>query len=160
MLESAFSAILAGKSEPIYVAHFPNTLNNRLFLAAEISKLYGAFLTPEMHEGDLCETLQQGGMWIQKKYIYHPAPTSLQTSLFIKVLEEELVRSLDITCDGSVWVHLGYDYGPTSAILEFVFQEVGLSADFYYLIPYKSHTHIYIRSDEVILNLNLKGPPI
>ncbi len=159
-LQNACSVILSGKGEPVYVIHYPDTTKNRLFLAFEISRLYGAFLTIEMHEENLCAILQQKGMWIQKRSLYHPVPTSFQISLFISTLERELLQSLEKTKSCAAWVHLGYDYGPTSAILELVFREVGLDADFYYLLPYKSHTYIYIHDGEIILNLNFKGPPI
>ncbi len=159
-LQKEFSLILTGEGETTYVINYPDTPKGRFGLASEIAKLYGAFLTLEMHEEDLCEILQHKGMWIQKRCLYHPIPTSFQISLFINTLERELLQSFEKTYDGAAWVHLGYDYGPTSAILELVFQEAGLDGDFYYLLPYKSHTHIHIRDGEITLNLNFKGPLI
>jgi hypothetical protein len=154
------NVILAGEGEPTYTTHCLDNLKNRLTIALEISKLYGAFLRPEMHEEGKCELLQQRGMWIQKKCLYHPVLTVFQISLFISILEREVLESLEKAYNSGGWVHLGYDYGPTSSILEIVFQEVGLDADFYYLLPYKSHTYIHICDGEIIVNLNFKGPLI
>lgn len=139
-IKNACHEILTGKEEPVCVLHCPDTPKNRLIIAFEISRLYGAFLTPEMHEEGQCEILHQKGIWIQKGCLYHPVLTSFQILLFTSTLERELLKSFEKTYDGTSWVHLGYDYGPTSDVLELVFQEVGLDADFYYLLPYKSHT--------------------
>ncbi|MFZ4773190.1 MAG: hypothetical protein ACOYK9_04280 [Chlamydiia bacterium] len=159
-LQSAFSAILSGEREPVYLICYPDTPKVCMAIAKEISKLYGAFLTSAMHEEDICEILKQKGVWLEKKCTYHRVVTASQISLFIGTLERELLQSFENRPGGIAWVHLGYDYGPTSPILETVFQKRGLNADFYYLLPYKSHTHIHFKDGEIVLNIHFKGPLI
>jgi hypothetical protein len=152
--------IFKEKSEAVCLFEYQDTPQDRLFVALEISKLYAIFLTPEVHEGALYEILQQKGVWIQKKHYYHPVPTPLQIRLFTKALERELLNEFAKILKDQGWIYLNYDYGPTSAILELIFQEVGLDVDFYYLLPYKSHTHIYIHDEKITIYLNFKGPII
>jgi hypothetical protein len=158
-LRDTFSAILTGKREAKYIAQYPDTPQNRIFLITEICRLYSAFLSDEMHSENTYDILQQQGIWIQKRHSYDPIPTFAQTRLFSDALENILHRII-VESDGKkIWVHLGYDYGPNSAPLEFAFKEAELNNDFYYLLPYKSHTHIRIDHGVISLNLNLVGPP-
>jgi|GEM_PF-2161351 len=158
-LRDAFSSILAGNLEPKYITQCPNTPQNCDILIKEICLLYSAFFSDALHEEVLCEILRQKGMWLQLRYSYDPIPSPEQTTLFTNALKQYLTKIIDQGGDKPIWVLLGYDYGPTSAPLEFAFEEAGLNNDFYYLLPYKSHTHIHIDQGVISLNLDLRGPP-
>ncbi|MCF7852470.1 MAG: hypothetical protein K9M07_04425 [Simkaniaceae bacterium] len=158
-LRNTFSAILSGDREPKYTAQYPDTPQNRIFLITEICRLYSAFFSDEMHSENMYDILQQQGMWIQKRHSFDPIPTFTQTLLFADALENILKRIIAEPDGKKILVHLGYDYGPNSVPLEFAFKEAGLNNDFYYLLPYKSHTHIRIDQGVISLNLNLAGPP-
>lgn len=158
-LKDAFSAILGGNLEPKYITQCQDTPQNRAILIEEICQLYSNFFTDALHEEVLCEILRQNGMWLQLRYSYHPIPSPEQRALFTNALKQYLTKTLEQGGDRRVWVHIGYDYGPTSPPLEFAFEEAGLNNDFYYLLPYKSHTHIHIDQGDISLNLNLTGPP-
>ena len=159
-LRDTFSAILTGEREAKYIAQYPDTPQNRILLITEICRLYSAFFSDEIHNENMYDILQQQGMWIQKRHSYNPIPTCTQTLLFADALENILNRIIAEQDGKKTLVHLGYDYGPNSAPLEFAFKEAGLNNDFYYLLPYKSHTHIRIDHGVISLNLNLMGPPL
>ena len=158
-LRDTFSSILAGYLEPKYSTQCPDTPQNREILIEEICQLYSRFFTDALHEELLCERLRQNGMWLQLHYSYDPIPSFEQTALFTNALKQYLTKIIDQRGDSHIWVHLGYDYGPTSDPLEFAFKEAGLNNDFYYLLPYKSHTHIHIDQRVMSLNLDFRGPP-
>jgi hypothetical protein len=158
-LRDTFSTILTGKREPKYIDQYPDTPQNRIFLITEICRLYSAFFLEEMHSEKMYDILQRQGVWIQMRHSCNPIPTSAQTRLFSDALEKILNQTIAESDGRKIWVHLGYDYGPNSAPLEFAFKEAGLNNDFYYLLPYKSHTHIHIDQGVISLNLNLTGPP-
>lgn len=158
-LRNTFSAILAGDLEPKYISQYPDTPQNRSALIEEICWLYGNFFTNALHEEPSCKILRQNGMWLQLRDSYDPVPSPQQTTLFTNALKQYLIRTLDREREERIWVHIGYDYGPTSPSLEFAFEEAGLNDDFYYLLPYKSHTHIHIDQGVITLNLDLRGPP-
>ncbi|HEX4839784.1 MAG TPA: hypothetical protein VFU89_05025 [Rhabdochlamydiaceae bacterium] len=158
-LRDTFSAILRGNLEPKYIIQYPDTPQNRDLLIEEICQLYSGFFTDALHEESLCEILRQNGMWLQLRYSYDPIPSPEQTTLFTNALKQYLRKVMGRKEDRRIWVHIGYDYGPTSAPLEFAFKEAGLNNDFYYLLPYKSHTHIHIDQEVISLNLDLRGPP-
>ena len=113
-----------------------------------------------MHSENMYDILQQQGIWIQKRHSYDPLPTFAQTVLFTRALEQSLSQMIDQADDQKIWIHLGYDYSPNSKPLEFAFKEAGLDNDFYYLLPYKSHTHIRIENGVIDLYLSLEGPLI
>lgn len=159
-LRDAFYAILTGDREPKYSAEYQDTPQNRAFLITEICGLYSAFFSEEIHTEEMYYILQQRGMWIQKRHSYDPIPTFEQTSLFANALENILHQLMTTQDSKKIWIHLGYDYSPSSEPLEFAFKEAGLNDDFFYLLPYKSHTHIRIAEGVIDLYLNLAGPLI
>src|SRR3990167_4004572 len=158
-LRDAFSAILAGDLEPKYIAQCPDIPQNRDILIEEICQLYSNFFANALREEVLCEILKQNGMWLQLRYSYDPIPSPEQTTRFTNALKQYLTKAFDQGKNKRIWVHIGYDYGPTSPPLQFAFEEADLNNDFYYLLPYKSHTHIHIDQGIISLNLDLRGPP-
>ncbi len=160
ILRDVFSDILSGNREPKYIVQYPDTPQNRAFLVSEICCLYSTFLSEEMHSENMYNILQEQGMWIQKRHSYDPIPTWEQVMLFSDALKRVFHQIMTEPDNKKIWVHLGYDYSPNSKPLELAFKEAGLNDDFFYLLPYKSHTHIRIADGVIDLHLNLVGPSI
>lgn len=156
-LGDTFSAILAGVREPTYYAKFLDVSQNRQKLAKELAQFYGAFLDPELHSGELFEALRTSGIWLQKWYDYDPVLSNEQIAHFMEALECAIVRKLDTT---PYWMHIGYDYGPDLEVLDPIFRELGIDNNYYYLLPYKTHTYIGIEGGQICLELHFKGPLI
>lgn len=158
-LSDTFAAILTGERAPKYIAQYPDTPENRAVLVSEICQLYSSFLLIELHNEWAYDVLQRQGLWIQKRHSYDPLPTSEQILLFSNALKSSIDQIIVKADDKKIWVHLDYDYSPNSDPLESAFKAAGLDDNFYYLLPYKSHTHIHIEDGIISLNLNLAGPP-
>lgn len=156
---SQIETLLIGEIKPEISFSCEDTQENQEAIIDEVAKLYGCFLTPQIHEKKTCRKLRSQGMWLEIKTAEDYFPEDKDRDTFVENLR--LAMKADFAKDnpwGIRYTKLGMDYGPEPGALNEAFYNTKLDVRCNSLFPYKSLTYIEIKEDQIWVRIWLKGP--